>query len=289
MKIGFIGTGVMGNSIGGHLLNGGHELSIYTRTASKAEDLLSKGAVWKNSPQELAKSAQVIFTMVGYPSDVEEVYFGENGLLQHAEKGVIFVDLTTSQPKLAQKIAQAAKDKEMHALDAPVSGGDIGAKNGVLSVMVGGEKPIFNELLPLFRLFAENIVHQGPAGAGQHTKMCNQINIANNMLGVCESLIYAKKAGLDPEKVLRSITTGAAGSWSLSNLAPKMIEGDFRPGFYIKHFIKDMKIAVQEAEQWGLELPGLKLSLGIYEELERAGDGDLGTQALIRHFDFAEK
>lgn len=289
MKIGFIGTGVMGNSIGRHLLEGGHELSVYTRTASKAEDLLSKGAVWKNNPRELAQTAEVIFTMVGYPSDVEEVYFGENGLLQHAEKGAILIDLTTSQPRLAQKIAQAAEEREIHALDAPVSGGDIGAKNAVLSVMVGGEEPVFNEMLPLFRLFAGNIILQGPAGSGQHTKMCNQINIANNMLGVCESLIYAKKAGLDPENVLRSISAGAAGSWSLSNLAPKMIEGDFQPGFYIKHFIKDMKIAVQESEQWGLELPGLKLSLGIYEELERAGDGDLGTQALIRHFDFADR
>lgn len=289
MKIGFIGTGVMGNSIGRHLLEGGHELSVFTRTAEKAEHLLEKGAVWKNNPRELAESAEVIFTMVGYPSDVKEIYFGENGLLAHAAKKTVLIDLTTSQPKLAQEISEAAGGKELYALDAPVSGGDIGAKNAVLSIMVGGEEKVFNQMLPLFRLFGENIVHQGPAGSGQHTKMCNQINIANNMLGVCESLIYAKKAGLDPENVLRSISAGAAGSWSLSNLGPKMIEGDFRPGFYIKHFIKDMKIAVQESEQWGLELPGLKLSLGMYEELERAGDGDLGTQALIRHFDFAEE
>jgi len=289
MKIGFIGTGVMGNSIGRHLLEGGHELSVYTRTAKKAEDLLEQGASWKNNPKELAADAEVIFTMVGYPSDVQEIYFGENGLLANAAEGTVLIDLTTSQPKLAQEIADAARAKGLHALDAPVSGGDIGAKNAVLSVMVGGEEEVFNRLLPLFRLFAGNIILQGPAGSGQHTKMCNQINIANNMLGVCESLIYAKKAGLDPENVLRSISAGAAGSWSLSNLAPKMIEGDFRPGFYIKHFIKDMKIAVEESERWGLDLPGLKLSLGIYEELERAGDGDLGTQALIRHFDFAEK
>ncbi len=289
MKIGFIGTGVMGNSIGKHLINEGHELAVYTRTASKAQELLEKGAIWKESPRELASSSDIIFTMVGYPSDVEEVYFGDAGLLAHAKKGAVFIDLTTSQPKLAQQIANAATERGMHALDAPVSGGDIGAQNAVLSVMVGGDESVFEDMLPLFRLFGENIVYQGPAGSGQHTKMCNQINIANNMLGVCESLIYAKKAGLDPEKVLRSITTGAAGSWSLSNLAPKMMESDFRPGFYIKHFIKDMKIAVQESEQWGLELPGLKLSLGIYEDLERRGDGDLGTQALIRHFDFQNK
>ena len=289
MKIGFIGTGVMGNSIAGHLVEGGHELSVFTRTRAKAEELLEKGVAWKDNPRELAESAEVVFTMVGYPSDVKEIYFGENGLLANAAKGTVLIDLTTSQPKLALEIAEAARANGLHALDAPVSGGDVGARNAVLSIMVGGEEPIFNEMLPLFRLFGGNIILQGPAGSGQHTKMCNQINIANNMLGVCESLIYAKKAGLDPENVLRSISAGAAGSWSLSNLAPKMIEGDFRPGFYIKHFIKDMKIAVEESERWGLDLPGLKLSLGIYEDLERAGEGELGTQALIRHFDFAEK
>lgn len=289
MKIGFIGTGVMGNSICSHLMDGGHEVNVYTRTRQKAEQLLGNGAVWKNNPRELAQSSEVVFTMVGYPSDVEEVYFGGEGLLENGSSGTVLVDLTTSQPELAKKIAETAEKNGLSALDAPVSGGDIGARNAVLSIMVGGDREIFDKMLPLFRLFGENIVHQGPAGAGQHTKMCNQINIANNMLGVCESLIYAKKAGLDPERVLRSISAGAAGSWSLSNLAPKMIEGDFRPGFYIKHFIKDMKIALDEAERWGLELPGLKLSLGIYEELEQQGDGELGTQALIRHFDFAEK
>jgi len=284
MKLGFIGTGVMGNSLVKHLLDDQHEVSIYTRTAQKAENLIEAGAVLVDSPQKVAETSEVIFTMVGYPSDVEQVYFGEQGLLENAKKGTILVDMTTSQPQLAQRIFEAATEKELYALDAPVSGGDIGAKNGVLSIMIGGEKEVYKKILPILNLFGENIVFQGPAGSGQHTKMCNQINIASNMIGVCESIIYAKKAGLDPERVLRSISSGAAGSWSLSNLAPKMINEDFRPGFYIKHFIKDMKIAAQEAENWGLDLPGLRMSLSMYEKIAAQGNEENGTQALIEHY-----
>ncbi len=284
MKLGFIGTGVMGNSLVKHLLDDKHEVSIYTRTAKKAENLVEAGAVLVDSPQQVAENSEVIFTMVGYPSDVEQVYFGEQGLLANAKKGTVLVDMTTSQPKLAQRIFDTATEKGLHALDAPVSGGDIGAKNGVLSIMIGGEKDIYKQISPILNLFGENIVFQGPAGAGQHTKMCNQINIASNMIGVCESLIYAEKAGLDPERVLRSISSGAAGSWSLSNLAPKMINEDFRPGFYIKHFIKDMKIAADEAENWGLDLPGLRLSLTMFEKVAAEGNEENGTQTLIKYY-----
>ena len=284
MKIGFIGTGVMGKSLVKHLLEERHEVFIYTRTAKKAEELVEAGAMLLKSPKQVAEKGEVIFTMVGYPSDVEEVYFGNEGLLESAKRGTVLVDLTTSKPNLAQRIYGEAEEKGLYALDAPVSGGDIGARNGVLSIMVGGDEQVFKQLMPLLELFGENIVYQGPAGAGQHTKMCNQINIASNMIGVCESLVYAKKAGLNPEKVLRSISSGAAGSWSLSNLAPRMIAEDFEPGFYIKHFIKDMKIAAEEADAWGLELPGLRLSLSMYEELAEEGYGEKGTQALIKHF-----
>lgn len=285
MKVGFIGTGVMGKSLVKHLLQERHEVFIYTRTAKKAEELVEAGALLLESPKQVAEKGEVIFTMVGYPSDVEEVYFGNDGLVEAAKPGTVLVDLTTSKPHLAQRIHTEAAEKGVYALDAPVSGGDIGARNGALSIMVGGDEQVFRQLLPLLDLFGENIVYQGPAGAGQHTKMCNQITIASNMIGVCESLVYAKKAGLDPEKVLRSISTGAAGSWSLSNLAPRMIAEDFEPGFYIKHFIKDMKIAAEEAEAWGLELPGLRLSLRMYEELAEEGYEEKGTQALIKHFD----
>lgn len=285
MKIGFIGTGVMGNSLVKHLLEAGHETVIYTRTAKKAENLVALGAQLVESPRQAAELVEAVFTMVGYPADVEQVYFGENGLLAGAKEGTLLVDLTTSQPKLAQRIYEAAKEKGLKSLDAPVSGGDIGAQNGTLSIMVGGEEAVFQEALPLLDLFGQNIVFQGAAGAGQHTKMCNQIIIASNMVGVCESLIYAKKAGLDPEQVLRSISSGAAGSWSLSNLAPRIIKGDFEPGFYIKHFIKDMKIAAEEAQVMGLDLPGLSQSLRMYESLADKGFGDDGTQALIKYYE----
>lgn len=285
MKIGFIGTGVMGNSLVKHLLEAGHDVAIYTRTAKKADNLVELGAQLMESPLQVAQHSDTLFTMVGYPSDLEQVYFGEDGILDGAREGAIAIDLTTSQPKLAQRIYEAAKKKGVRSLDAPVSGGDIGARNGTLSIMVGGDESVFKEVLPLLELLGQNIVFQGPAGAGQHTKMCNQITIASTMIGVCESLIYAKKAGLDPEQVLQSISAGAAGSWSLSNLAPRMIKEDFEPGFYIKHFIKDMKIAAEEAEMMGLKLPGLRQSLHMYESLATNGYGDNGTQALIKYYE----
>ena len=285
MKVGFIGTGVMGNSLVKHLLDEGHEVSVYTRTASKAQNLVEAGAEWQESPKMVAMDAEVIFTMVGYPSDVEEIYFGEEGIINNAKEGTVLVDMTTSKPELAREIFKAALQKGLSALDAPVSGGDIGARNGLLSIMVGGEESSFKQVQPLLDLFGGNIVYQGPAGSGQHTKMCNQIIIASNMMGVSESLIYALKAGIDPETVLLSISSGAAGSWSLSNLAPKMISRNFEPGFYIKHFIKDMKIALEEADLMGLDLPALRLSLRLFENLAEKGYQDKGTQALIVQYE----
>ena len=283
-KIGFIGTGVMGSSIVKHLLNAGHEVTIYTRTKSKAEALIQLGAKWSNTPAEACKDQQIIFTMVGYPKDVEEVYAGPNGTFSVAKRGTIVVDMTTSEPTLAKKLYEQALELGVHSIDAPVSGGDVGAQNGTLSLMVGGDHEIFEQLKPIFEVFGQNIVYQGAAGAGQHTKMCNQIAIASGMIGVCESIAYGLNAGLKMEDVLRSITAGAAGSWSLSNLAPRMLNGDFEPGFYIKHIIKDMKIALNEAERMNLQLPGLSLAKSMYDKLLEEGYGDNGTQALLKFY-----
>lgn len=283
-SIGFIGTGVMGKSMASHLLEAGHPLYIYTRTKEKAADLLNKGAQWKDSVAELAAVSDVIITIVGYPHDVEEVYLGEDGIIAHAEQGTILIDMTTSSPLLAEEIAEKAQDNGLVCLDAPVSGGDLGAKNGTLTIMVGGGEYAFQAVMPIFKLMGENIVLQGGAGAGQHTKMSNQITIASTMLGACEALAYAEKAGLDTEKVLSSISTGAAGSWTLKNLVPRMISGDLEPGFYIKHFIKDMKIALQSAEELGLYTPGLKLALSLYEKLAEEDMENKGTQALIEFY-----
>jgi 3-hydroxyisobutyrate dehydrogenase len=282
--IGFIGLGVMGKSMARNLLKAGYPLFVYTRTKEKAADLLNEGAVWKETVAALAKEVDVIITMVGYPRDVEEVYFGDNGIIEHAKEGTYLIDMTTSTPSLAERIYEAAKAKKMYALDAPVSGGDIGAREARLAIMVGGDEAAFHECKPIFEILGKNIVLQGKAGAGQHTKMCNQIAIATNMIGVCEALAYAKRAGLDLVKVLESISTGAAGSWSLSNLAPRMMVGDFEPGFYIKHFIKDMKIALEEAERLGLQLPGLELAQSMYEELAAKGEENSGTQALYKKY-----
>nr|WP_181538526.1 NAD(P)-dependent oxidoreductase [Anoxybacillus calidus] len=282
--IGFIGLGVMGKSMARNLLKAGYPIIVYTRTKEKAGDLLNEGAVWKETVAALAKEVDVIITMVGYPRDVEEVYFGDNGIIEHAREGTYLIDMTTSTPSLAERIYEAAKAKKMYALDAPVSGGDIGAREARLAIMVGGDEAAFHECKPIFEVLGKNIVLQGKAGAGQHTKMCNQIAIATNMIGVCEALAYAKRAGLDLVKVLESISTGAAGSWSLSNLAPRMMAGDFEPGFYIKHFIKDMKIALEEAERLGLQLPGLELAKSMYEELAAKGEENSGTQALYKKY-----
>ncbi|MEK4128837.1 NAD(P)-dependent oxidoreductase [Solibacillus sp. FSL W8-0474] len=283
-KIGFIGTGVMGASIVKHLLNAGHEVTIYTRTKSKAEELITLGAMWASSPAEASKNQQIIFTMVGYPKDVEEVYFGTGGIFSVVKEDTILVDMTTSEPTFAKKIYNEAKSKGLHSLDAPVSGGDIGAKNGTLSLMVGGDFNIFEKMKPVFEVFGQNIIYQGEAGNGQHTKMCNQIAIASGMIGVCESMAYGLKAGLSMDDVLRSITAGAAGSWSLSNLAPRILQGDLEPGFYIKHIIKDMKIALDEAERMNLQLPGLALAKSMYDQLLEEGYGDNGTQALVEFY-----
>ncbi|MDX8046332.1 NAD(P)-dependent oxidoreductase [Gracilibacillus sp. S3-1-1] len=284
-SIGFIGTGVMGKSMARHLMEAGHELHIFTRTKNKAAELLDAGAVWQESIASLAQNVDIVISIVGYPSDVEDIYLGENGIIANAKQGTYLIDMTTSDPILAETIFHAAKKRRLHSLDAPVSGGDIGAQNGTLTIMVGGQNEDFLQVEPILALMGENIVLQGPAGAGQHTKMANQITIASNMIGVSEAIIYAKKAGLDPVRVLKSISAGAAGSWSLSNLAPRMIKGDSDPGFYIKHFIKDMKIALSNAKNLGIQTPGLALSLELYEVLAEKGLEDRGTQALIKWFE----
>ncbi|WP_407642004.1 NAD(P)-dependent oxidoreductase [Cytobacillus massiliigabonensis] len=283
--IGFIGTGVMGKSMAEHLLNAGFSLVVYSRTKDKAEDLLSKGAKWAGSPKEVAEKSNIIITIVGYPADVEEVYLGENGIIPNGKENTYVIDMTTSTPTLASKIYTEAKKKGIFALDAPVSGGDIGAKEGRLSIMVGGDEESFHAMEPVFKHLGTNIVYQGKAGSGQHTKMCNQIAIASNMIGVCEAIVYAEKAGLNPDTVLKSISTGAAGSWSLSNLAPRMINRNFDPGFYIKHFIKDMNIALHEADAMGMETPGLALAKKMYSELAEIGEENSGTQALYKYWD----
>ncbi|GGD89130.1 NAD(P)-dependent oxidoreductase [Paenibacillus nasutitermitis] len=280
--VGFIGIGVMGKSIVRNLMKAGYSLHVSSRTKSKAEDILQEGACWHDQPAEVAKHADVVMTMLGYPHDVEDVYYGEQGLLKHAAPDSVFVDLTTSSPELAVRLEQSARERDCFSLDAPVSGGDIGAREAKLSIMVGGSEEVFQRIRPIFEAIGTNIVYQGPAGAGQHTKMCNQIAIAANMLGVCEALRYAEKAGLDPDTVLKSIGSGAAGSWSLNNLAPRMIAGDFEPGFYVKHFIKDMGIALESAEAMGLEAHGLSLAKSLYERLAQAGEADSGTQALYK-------
>ncbi len=279
-NVAFIGTGVMGSSIVKHLLREGFEVSLFTRTKEKALPLLELGAKWANTVSEAIQDTSIVFTMVGYPIDVEEIYFGKDGIFDNGLQGQFLIDMTTSSPLLAKRIAEKAMDKRMYALDAPVSGGDIGARNGTLSIMCGGIEETFTKLLPILSLFGEQIIYQGEAGAGQHTKMCNQIAIATNMIGVCEAIVYAERAGLNPDVVLQSITTGAAGSWSLSNLAPRITNHDFEPGFYIKHFLKDMDIALEESIAMGLSLPGLELARSMYEELIHKGYADKGTQAL---------
>jgi len=280
--IGFIGTGVMGKSMVRNLMKQGYRLHVYSRTKAKAEELLSEGAVWQSTPAEVARHANVIITMVGFPRDVEEVYLGEDGIVAAARPGCYLVDMTTSSPILAKRIYAEASRKGQHALDAPVSGGDVGAKEARLSIMVGGERQAFDASLPIFEAMGRNIVYQGEAGAGQHTKMCNQIAIASNMMGVCEALAYAQSAGLDPMTVLGSIESGAAGSWSLSNLGTRIIAGNFEPGFYVKHFIKDMGIALESAEAMGLDTHGLRLAKSLYERLAASGGEDFGTQALYK-------
>ncbi|EAG2212802.1 NAD(P)-dependent oxidoreductase [Listeria monocytogenes] len=283
-KIGFVGTGVMGSSMAGHLLEAGYEVLVYTRTKTKAEDLLDKGALWVETPGELANKVDILISMVGYPKDVEELYLGENGFLENLAVGTVAIDMTTSSPALAKKMAEFGREKGIGVLDAPVSGGDIGAKNGTLSIMVGGSEDVFLKVKPIFDILGSSVILQGDAGAGQHTKMVNQIAIASNMIGVTEAIIYAEAAGLNPSRVLDSISGGAAGSWSLANLIPRVLKDDFSPGFFIKHFIKDMGIAISEAKQMSLELPGLTLAEKMYQTLAEQGLSEEGTQALIKYY-----
>jgi 3-hydroxyisobutyrate dehydrogenase len=281
MKIGWIGTGIMGGQMAGHLQAAGHDLYIFNRTRGKAESLLNNGAHWCESPVEIAANSEIVFTMVAFPADVEEVYLGENGILSIEGSCRIVVDMTTSRPSLTQTIARVAAERGLNSLDAPVSGGDIGARNATLAIMVGGNKEVFDTVLPLFQLMGQTISYMGGPGAGQHTKMCNQILVAGTMIGVCESLLYADKAGLDQQSVINIIGKGAASCWSINNLGPRIVSGNYEPGFVVEHFIKDMGIAMQEAASVDLSLPGLALVHQLYLAVKAQGHGRSGTHALI--------
>jgi 3-hydroxyisobutyrate dehydrogenase len=280
-RIGWIGTGVMGKSMCGHLMAAGYEATVFNRSPEKARPLVEKGAKAADSPRAVAEASDVVFSIVGYPQDVREVTWGERGTLAGARPGTVLVDMTTSEPALAREIDQAARARQVHAVDAPVSGGDVGAREARLSIMIGGDQQVVAALRPLFETMGKTIVHQGPAGAGQHTKMVNQILIASNMIGVCEALLYGFKAGLDLSVVLESVSSGAAGSWSLSNLGPRMIAGNFEPGFFVEHFLKDMGIALAEARRMKLCLPGLALAESLYRAVEAQGYSRKGTHALM--------
>ena len=280
-RIGWIGTGVMGSSMVGHLMSAGYPATVFSRSKAKSEPLLARGAKWAESPKAVAEQSDVIFSIVGFPSDVREVVLGGDGALAGATPGKILVDMTTSEPSLAIEIYQIAAAKGVASVDAPVSGGDIGAKNATLSVMIGGEKEVVETLQPLLSVMGKTLVHQGPAGAGQHAKMANQILIATNMIGVCESLLYGYKAGLDLPTLLLSVGPGAAGSWSLNNLGPRIMNNNFDPGFFVEHFVKDMGIALSESKRLGLSLPGLALSEQLYLSVKAKGWGRNGTHALM--------
>lgn len=282
MKIGFIGTGVMGKSIVKHFLAAGHEVTVYNRTKSKTDELVEQGAVWQDTPGEVAAVSEIVFSMVGYPSDVEEIYYGAKGIFSVESKNKIFVDLTTSTPTLAEKIYETTKERGAQALDAPVSGGDLGAQNATLTIMVGGDQATYDQVLPLFKIIGKSYSLQGAAGAGQHTKMANQIMIAGTMTGMTEMLVYAKAAHLDLEKVLATLGGGAAQNWSMENYAPRILKEDYSAGFFVKHFIKDLKIALDEAEKMQLDLPATKLATELYERLADEGFDNDGTQALIK-------
>ncbi len=283
-SIAFIGTGVMGRSMAGHLLKAGHQVHVYNRTKAKAQSLLDAGAHWHDTAGDAAAQADFVFTIVGFPSDVESTYLSPEGILARARRGAVLVDMTTSSPTLAQRIAAAAAEKGLSALDAPVSGGDIGAKEARLVIMVGGDPAAFNRAKPLLELMGRNVLLHGGAGAGQHCKLANQIAIASLMMSWCEALTYAKKAGLDPTRVIESIGGGAAASWSLNNLAPRALKGDFAPGFYVKHFLKDMRLALESAEAMKLELPGLGQAKKLYDDVAKRGWENEGTQVLLKWY-----
>ncbi len=283
-RVGFIGLGNMGRSMAGHILAAGHPLHVYNRSRNKADELLARGATWHASPGEVAANADVVISMVGYPHDVEQVYLGPEGIVARADRALL-IDMTTSSPELAVRVAEEAQRKGCRSLDAPVSGGDIGARDAKLAIMVGGAQAAFDEALPVLQLMGSNIVLQGGPGAGQHTKMCNQIVIASTIMGVCEGLAYAKAAKLDLPTVLKSIGGGAASGFQLNVMGGKILNNDFAPGFYIEHFIKDLGIALAEAQRMQLDLPGLTLARKLYEDLAQQGHSRLGTQALIKHYE----
>jgi 3-hydroxyisobutyrate dehydrogenase len=279
-RIGWIGTGLMGNPMAKHLLTAGYNLNVFNRTKQKAEDLVEMGANWFDTPADIAATSDVIFTMIGFPKDVEECYFGEQGIFKSIKQGTILVDMTTTRPSLAVKISEEAAKTGAEFIDAPVSGGQVGAINGTLSIMIGGKKEVVESVMALFETFGKNMVYQGKAGAGQHTKMCNQITVAGTMIGVCEGLIYGAKAGLDLNVMLASVSKGAAACWTLDILAPKIVKGDYAATFTIDNFIKDLTIALEEAESMQLSLPGLSLAKQLYTSLQADGKGSLGTQSL---------
>src|SRR6476646_4525482 len=279
-RLGWVGTGVMGQSMCSHLMAKGFACTVYNRTRSKAQSLLDRGAAWANSPKHVAQQSDVVFAIVGFPRDVREVFLGNDGALAGAKAGSVLVDMTTSEPSLAVEIYEAAKKKGVHAVDAPVSGGDVGAKEARLSIMIGGDKEVVEALQPCWEAMGKTIIHQGGPGCGQHTKAVNQTLIASGMIGVCEALLYAYKAGLDLPTVLQSVAPGAAGSWSLSNLGPRIIANNFDPGFFVEHFIKDMGIALAEASRMGICLPGLALAHQLYVAVKAQGHGRDGTHAL---------
>ncbi len=281
-KIGFIGLGVMGKAMAKHILDKGFKLFIYNRTQSKADDLVAAGAVWCDSPSELAEKADIILTIVGYPQDVEEVYTGKSGLFEGVRPGQILIDLTTSKPALARQLFEKGQDLGVEVIDAPVSGGDRGAREGILTVMAGGTKEALDKVSPVLEAFSSNIIYHGPSGSGQHAKAANQIMIAGTMTGMTETLRYAKEAGLDLERVISTLTGGAANNWSLANYGPRILKGDYEPGFFVKHYIKDLGIALEEAEELGLDLPGTELAADLYHDLAEQGFEDDGNHALIK-------
>ncbi len=282
--VGWIGTGVMGRSMCSHVIKAGYEVAVFNRTKQKAKELIEMGAQWCSDPKEVAEKSDMLFTIVGFPKDVREVYLGENGILSGIREGSIIIDMTTSEPTLAQLIHKEARKKGVFSIDAPVSGGDVGAREATLAIMAGGDKDIYDKVLPFFELMGKNIAYLGKAGAGQHTKMSNQILIASTMIGVVESLLYAYRAGNDLNDVINVIGKGAAGCWSINNLGPRIVGGDFDPGFFIKHFVKDMGIALQEAKQMKLSLPGLALAYQFYISATAMDFENLGTQGLYKVF-----
>ncbi|MCB9639927.1 MAG: NAD(P)-dependent oxidoreductase [Myxococcales bacterium] len=280
-RIGWVGTGVMGRWMCQHIMDAGYSVTVHNRTPEKAKPLLEAGATWADTPAQVAAVSDVIFTIVGFPEDVRQVVLGPEGTLAGAAKGAILVDMTTTSPSLAVEISEAAEKKGVYAVDAPVSGGDVGAREARLSIMVGGDKDAVDAIMPLFSCMGKSIIYQGKAGSGQHTKMCNQITIAGTMIGVCEALLYGARAGLDLEVMLSSISKGAAGCWTLDNLAPRVLRRNFDPGFFIEHFLKDMQIALDEARRMRLPLLGLALVHQLYTAAQAQGHGRAGTHALI--------